>query len=71
LRATHGAATAAAVQTGLRTAGRGFISSFSLAGATSFWDHGRLTPAQGRLFRYVRSQGGFVYTGEPFRFGGK
>lgn len=71
LRATHGAATAAAVQTGLRTAGRGFISSFSLAGATSFWDHGRLTPAQGRLFRYVQSQGGFVYTGEPFRFGGK
>lgn len=69
LRATHGDASTPAVQTGLRSAGRGFVSSYCVSGATAFWDHGRLAPAEGRTFQYVSSQGGFVYTGEPFRFG--
>jgi hypothetical protein len=68
LRTSRGDASASAIQTGLRAAGRSFVSSFSLSGATGFWDHGRLTPAVGRPFRYVSSQGGFVYTGRPFRF---
>jgi hypothetical protein len=69
LRSTRGDATATAVQTGLRVAGRSFVSSYSVSGATGFWDHGRLTPAQGRMFSYVPAQGGFVYTGQPFHFG--
>jgi hypothetical protein len=70
LRTTHGGATAAAVQRGVQSAGASFVSATSLSGATSFWDHSRLAPSEGRLFQYVSSQGGFVYTGRPFRFGG-
>jgi hypothetical protein len=60
----------AAVQGGLHTAATGFVSAATMSGATGFWDHGRLAPAEGRFFRYVPSRGGFVYTGQPFRFGG-
>jgi len=69
LRLTHGDGGATTVQRGLQAAGTSFVSAATMAGATGFWDHGRLAPAQGRMFQYVSSQGGFVYTGQPFRFG--
>jgi hypothetical protein len=70
LRATHGDASATAVQTGLHSVASSFVSSYCLSGATAPWDHGRLAPAAGRLFDYESSQGGFVYTGRSFRFAG-
>ena len=69
LRATNGDATESAAQQGLRAAGGSFVSSYSLAGATGFWDHSRLAPAEGRLFQYIPARGGFVYTGQRFLFG--
>jgi hypothetical protein len=68
LRTTHGNDSAAVVQQGLRTAGTRFSSAAALSGSVGFWDHGRLAPAQGRMFEYVSSRGGFVYAGRPFRF---
>jgi hypothetical protein len=68
LRATRGNASASTFQQGSRIAGRHFVAALPLGGSTSLWDHGRLGPAEGRLFSYVSSRGGFVYTSNPFRF---
>lgn len=68
LRAVHGNSGVPGLQRGLRVAGSRFVSALSVSGATSYWDDGRLAPADGRLFQYVPSQGGFVYTSRPFRF---
>jgi len=68
LQLTRGDSRAAVVQRGLHTAGNGFLSAATMSGATGFWDHGRIAPAEGRFFQYVPSRGGFVYTGQPFRF---
>jgi len=70
LRITRGDATPGVVQQGMKSAGRSHVSGLTHGGASSFWDHGRLAPAEGRFFRYISSQGGFVYTGTSFRFDG-
>jgi hypothetical protein len=70
LHTTRGDDSAQAVQQGLQHAGQSHVSGLTLGGTDSFWDHGRLTPAVGRFFQYVSSKGGFVYTGDVFRFGG-
>ncbi|MHB2024784.1 MAG: hypothetical protein ACYCO3_15940, partial [Mycobacteriales bacterium] len=68
LQATNGNASAAAVASGMRSLGSRFVSALTLAGKTSFWDHERLSPAEGRYFTYSAARGGFVYTGAPFAF---
>ena len=70
LRTTRGDASASVVQQGMRSAGRAHVSGLTRGGASSFWDHGRLAPAEGRFFQYLSGQGGFVYTGKSFRFDG-
>ena len=69
LQAMRGDSSAAATQQGIQRAARSYRSGLTLGGSAGVWDHGRLGPAQGRLFQYVPSQGGFVYTGRPFSFG--
>jgi hypothetical protein len=54
---------------GMQQVSRTHVSGLTVGGATGDWDHGRLGPARGRFFQYVSSQGGFVYTGQPFRLG--
>jgi hypothetical protein len=68
LHATRGNSSAAAVQQGIRQAGRSHQSALTLGGASSFWDNGRLAPSQARFFQYDSDQGGFVYAGAPFEF---
>ena len=68
LHTTRGDASAAAVQQGMQRAGQTHVSALTMGGACSFWDHGRLAPAEGRFFEYVSAKGGFVYTGNAFRF---
>ena len=69
LRGARGDASAAAIVPGMQRAGSTHISGLTLNGTSSFWDHGRLAPAEGRFFQYIPARGGFVYIGQPFRFG--
>ncbi|MHB8449171.1 MAG: type 1 periplasmic-binding domain-containing protein [Mycobacteriales bacterium] len=68
LHAASGDSSAAAFARGLGLLGDHFESALTLNGKTGYWDRGRLSPAEGRYFAYIASQGGFVYTGNPFSF---
>jgi hypothetical protein len=66
LRSTGGRTAPSSLYAAEQQLGSRFQSALTVEGATGVWDHGRLTPVDGRFFQYVPRQGGFVYTSAVF-----